>query len=64
LGEGNEPAAFPALRSQHADYLIKTLTDFKLGVRSNNPENMMHMITKKMSIEEIQAVSYHISTMK
>ena len=64
LGEGNEPAAFPALRSQHADYLIKTLTDFKLGARSNNPENMMHMITKKMSIEEIQAVSYHISTMK
>jgi cytochrome c553 len=64
LGEGNEPAAFPALRSQHADYLIKTLTDFKLGLRSNNPENMMHMITKKMSIEEIQAVSYHISTMK
>jgi cytochrome c553 len=64
LGEGNEPAAFPALRSQHADYLIKTLTDFKNGDRSNNPENMMHMITKKMTIEEIKAVSYRISMMK
>ncbi|WP_411727144.1 c-type cytochrome [Methyloglobulus sp.] len=63
-GEGNKPAAFPALRSQHADYLIKSLTDFKSGTRSNNPENMMHMIAKKMSDEEIKAVSYHISTMK
>ena len=64
LGEGNKPAAFPALRSQHADYLIKTLNDFKSGARSNNPENMMHMIAKKMSDEEIKAVSYRISMMK
>lgn len=64
FGEGNKPAAFPALRSQHADYLIKSLTDFKSGARSNNPENMMHMIAKKMTDEEIRAVSYHISMMK
>ncbi|MGZ8189670.1 MAG: c-type cytochrome [Methylococcaceae bacterium] len=64
LGEGNKPAAFPALKSQHADYLIKTLSDFKSGARSNNPENMMHMIAKKMTDEEIKAVSYRISMMK
>ena len=64
LGEGNKPAAFPALRSQHADYLIKALTDFKSGARSNNPENMMHMIAKKMTDAEIKAVAYHISMMK
>lgn len=63
-GEGNRPAAFPALKSQHADYLIKTLNDFKSGTRSNNPDNMMHMIAKKMTTEEIKAVSYHISMMK
>ena len=64
FGEGNKPAAFPVLKSQHADYLIKTLTDFKSGARSNNPENMMHMIAKKMTDEEIKAVSYRISMMK
>jgi len=64
MGEGNKPAAFPALRSQHADYLIKSLTDYKSGERSNNPENMMHMIAKKMTDEEIKAVSYRISMMK
>ncbi len=64
LGEGNKPASFPALKSQHADYLIKTLTDFKSGARSKNPENIMHMIAKKMTDEEIKAVSYRISMMK
>ncbi|MGZ5029629.1 MAG: c-type cytochrome [Methylobacter sp.] len=64
FGEGNKPASFPALKSQHADYLIKALTDFKTGARSNNPENIMHMIAKKMTDEEIKAVSYRISMMK
>ena len=64
FGEGNKPASFPALKSQHADYLIKTLTDFKSGSRSNNPENIMYMIAKKMTDEEIKAVSYRISMMK
>jgi cytochrome c553 len=64
FGEGNKPASFPALKSQHADYLIKTLTDFKSGARSNNPENIMHMIAKKMTDQEIKAVSYRISMMK
>ena len=64
FGEGNKPASFPALKSQHADYLIKALNDFKSGARSNNPENIMHMIAKKMTAEEIKAVSYRISMMK
>lgn len=63
-GEGNKPASFPALKSQHADYLIKTLRDFKSGVRSQNPENIMYMIAKKMTEDEIKAVSYRISMMK
>ncbi|WP_367155285.1 cytochrome c [Methylomonas sp. HYX-M1] len=62
--EGNKPASFPALHSQHAEYLIKTLTDFKTGARSNNRENMMHMIATKMTNEDIKAVAYYISTIK
>ena len=64
FGEGNKPASFPALKGQHADYMIKALTDFKKGARSNTSDNMMHMIARKMSDKEIQAVSYHISMMK
>ena len=63
-GEGNEPASFPALKGQHAGYLVKTLTDFKTDVRSNDPDNMMHMIAKKMTEQEITALSYYVSAMK
>lgn len=64
FGEGNKPAAFPALHAQNADYLIKTLTDFKSGARSKSRENMMHMIATKMTEQEIKAVAYYISAMK
>ena len=64
FAEGNKPASYPALHSQHADYLIKTLADFKKGERSNVPDNMMHMISTKMTDEDIKAVSYYISTLK
>ena len=62
--EGNKPAAYPSLHSQHADYVMKTLTDFKNGARAKNPENMMYMIAKKMTDEDIKAVAYYISTLK
>lgn len=63
-GEGNQPAGFPALKAQHSAYVIKTLTDFKTGARSNHAENMMHMIAGKMTEAEIKAVATRISTMK
>ncbi len=64
FAEGNKLAKFPSLRSQHADYLIKSLTNFKSGTRSNQSDNMMHMIAKKMTEKEIKAVAYHISMKK
>ncbi len=63
-GNGNKQASFPSLRGQHTDYLIKALNDFKKDARNVDPYNMMHMITKKMTDKEIQAVAYHISMMK
>lgn len=63
-GEGNKPASFPALQGQHADYLGASLASFKKGKRSKDSDSIMQMIAKKMSDEEIKAVSYHISMMK
>ncbi|MCK4492542.1 MAG: cytochrome c4 [Methylococcales bacterium] len=62
-GNGNQPASYPALKAQHTDYLIKTLTDFQKDRRSQDADNIMGMIAKKMTDEEIQAVSYYISVM-
>ncbi|MDD5215050.1 MAG: c-type cytochrome [Methylococcales bacterium] len=63
-GEGNKPAGFPALKAQHANYLVKALTDFQTGKRANHPENIMHMIAGKMTDAEIKAVATRIATMK
>lgn len=62
--EGNKPASYPALHSQHADYLAKTLSDFKSGNRTKNRDNMMHMIAAKMSDADIKAVALYISTLR
>lgn len=60
-GAGNAPAAYPALASQHAAYLIKSLHDFKSGQRGKNADNIMRMITKNMTEQEIAAVAYFLS---
>ncbi len=62
-GNGNKQAGFPALRNQHRDYIEKALNDFKNGTRNNSLDNMMHKIAKKMSKEEIRAISYYLSLM-
>jgi cytochrome c553 len=64
FGDGNRPASYPVLNSQHADYIIKTLTDFKNAERTKNPDNMMLMIAKKMSEREIKAIAYYLSAQK
>ncbi|HBA32704.1 MAG TPA: cytochrome c4, partial [Gammaproteobacteria bacterium] len=50
----------PALAGQHAAYIEKTLYDFQNGTRSNDSNSMMRALVKRMTKEEIQAVSSYI----
>ncbi|MBF0219714.1 MAG: cytochrome c4 [Gammaproteobacteria bacterium] len=59
-GSGNPGAKFPALAGQHADYVKKALTEFRSGVRSNDPQGMMRVVTERMSDAEIEAVASYI----
>lgn len=60
-GSGNGPAKYPALGGQHAAYLKKQLDDYKNGARgkTGNP-GIMYDIAKKMSVEELDAVTNYI----
>ena len=64
-GSGNAAAGFPHLGGQHAQYIAKQLTDFrkedpKVG-RSNDGDAMtMRTIARKLSDEDIAAVSSYI----
>jgi len=59
-GEGNGPANFPRVGGQHAQYLGEQLQAFKSDQRHNSPNRMMEMVSKRMTDEEIEAVSSYI----
>ncbi|MDQ7017188.1 MAG: c-type cytochrome [Gammaproteobacteria bacterium] len=60
-GHGNPAAHFPSLAGQHAAYIIKQLTDFKAGTRSNDAGKMMRNVAKHMTSEQIAQVAEYIS---
>ena len=60
-GSGNPPAGFPAVSGQHAAYTVKTLKDFRNGVRANDLNGMMRNVAAKMSDKEIEAVASYMS---
>lgn len=60
-GAGNSPAGYPVVGGQHADYMAKTLKDFKAETRDNDYQRMMRDIAARMSNKEIDAVASYIS---
>ena len=64
-GRGNVPAGFPALRSQHADYIEVQLKAFRAAARGdlagdkreNDPEGIMRDVVKQLSDSEIKALA-------
>lgn len=64
LGHGNEPAAFPALRTQHSVYTQKQLTDYAAGARTGGKSDIMHTIAKRMTVEDIRNISSYIQGMR
>ena len=58
-GPRNEGAggAFPGIASQHAGYIESQLQDWQADERSNDPQNLMGAVAKRMSDEDIRAVS-------
>ena len=49
--------SFPALAGQHAPYLETQLRAWKSGARTGDPGELMATVAKKLSDEEIVAVS-------
>lgn len=63
-GSGNPLANFPALAGQHADYLVKTLKDFRSSTRANDAGKMMQGVVARMSDQEIAAVAQYIQGLR
>lgn len=61
-GLGNDPAVFPRLGGQHAQYIEKQLRDFRAGNRVNDGEaQIMRKVAENLSDAEIIALANFIS---
>ena len=63
-GSGNAPAAYPALKSQHPEYIAIQLQKFKDGSRANDAGKMMRNVANRMSEAEMKAVSAYVAALK
>lgn len=58
--EGN--ATFPRLAGQHAEYLLKQLVLFKSSLREGGNAPIMHLISRGVSFEQMEAVSAYLAS--
>ena len=63
-GEGNGPALFPSLKSQHTEYTVAQLKKFKDGSRANDPGKMMRNVSVRMLDSEMAAVSAYLAALQ
>ncbi|MEI6859430.1 MAG: cytochrome c4 [Shewanella sp.] len=63
-GVGNELAGFPEIGGQHANYLKIQLNKFSDTNRNNDLNGMMQDIAKKLTSDDIEALSKYISNLK
>lgn len=63
-GPGSRGAGdtFPGIAGQHAGYIKAQLKAWQAGTRSNDPQNLMGTIAKRMSDDDIEAVAAWLAT--
>lgn len=62
-GQG-EKMDIPALAGQHADYLARTLSDYKSGGRHNDIYSRMRLIAQQLSDAEIKELAEYYQNLK
>ncbi|RUO39871.1 cytochrome c4 [Aliidiomarina taiwanensis] len=55
-------SAFPGLAGQHPGYIAQQLEAWQKGTRSNDPQNLMGAIAKRLNSDDIAAVSAWLAT--
>jgi cytochrome c553 len=63
-GRGNGPAKYPALRAQHAVYTYNQLKAFKDGTRKSAANDIMQVVTERMTDEEMRALASYVQGLR
>lgn len=56
-------AHFPALAGQYASYIAKQLNAWRIGTRSNDPQDLMKGIAQRLSPADIAAVAAYFASL-
>jgi cytochrome c553 len=54
---------YPRIGGQHGTYVSQQLKNFAAGDRSNDVSRFMRVVAKRMTEEEINAVSAYVATL-
>ncbi|MGS2720948.1 c-type cytochrome [Paraglaciecola aestuariivivens] len=60
-GNGTSLSGFPDISGQHAEYIASQLKAFRSGDRANSINGMMADIAKRMTDEDIEAISSYVA---
>ncbi|MGR6034177.1 MAG: c-type cytochrome [Candidatus Nitrosoglobus sp.] len=63
-GDGNPAAAWPRLSGQNAKYVENQLKAYRSSERTNDLNKMMQGVAKKITDEEITAISHYVSGLR
>jgi len=63
-GKGNAALKFPSLAGQHADYVAKTLKEFRSAARNNDQQAVMRNNAANLSDQDIAALAAYIASMR
>ncbi|MEO8343621.1 MAG: c-type cytochrome [Gallionella sp.] len=54
-------SAFPVIGGQHKDYIRQQLTNFRDGIRTNTPNDIMNRMTEPLTDTEIDSLAEYVS---
>ena len=63
-GDGNPPAAYPALRGQYGTYVAAQLRAYRSGTRQTDANQMMRTVASTMTDEQIDAVASYVQGLR
>jgi cytochrome c553 len=63
-GDGNPPAAYPALRGQYGSYVAAQLRAYRAGTRQTDASQMMRTVASTMTDEQIDAVASYVQGLR
>lgn len=63
-GKGNAPAKYPALRAQHGVYAYNQLKAFADGTRKTPGNDIMQVVAKKLTDDEMRALASYLQGLR